>query len=344
MPEKSSPAPRTTRWIGTVVTSVLAVGAIGVPAAIAAFVDNNVQATSTFGAAPDWVAPQVQSTVIAKTTGYLSGSIKQGGTYYVYANVTDTGSPASGVASETANVTAITASGAAATLVPGTYSVGGVGFSHRSASLTAANPLSAGSRSYTITSADVAGNGRVQTGYTVTVDNTAPAASNVQTTNKAGGTQGRAEQGDTLTLTFSEQIDPVSVLAGWTGSSTNVVLRLIDGGCGLTVCNNDSVVIYNAANASQLPLGSVNLSRGDYYGTSLGTLPPLTFGASGAASTMVRSGAAITITLGTASGTPSTAGGTGAMVWTPSSTAYDAAGNGSSTTAVTETGAADRDF
>lgn len=330
---------------------VLASSAAGTRAAVAAFADNTVQATSIFGAAPDWVAPVVGSTTIAKKFGYLAGSIKQGGIYYVYANVTDTGNPASGVTvlGEKANVTAITAAGAAVPLVAGSYSVGGAAYTHRSAELVAATPLAAGSKQYTVSSLDVAGNSRTQTGYTVTVDNTAPTASNIQTTNVSGGTAGRAQAGDTIVFTYSEQIDPESMLAGWTGSSTNVVVRLIDGGCTLILCSDDSVAIWNAADSVPLPFGSVNLNRSDYHGGGLlGAQSPLRFGASGTPSTMVQTGATITITLGTGSGTADTAGGNGTMAWAPSATAYDAAGNLTSlingNDSVDETGTADREF
>lgn len=340
-------------WTATVLTSavVLASSAIGTRTALAAFADNTVQATSPFSAAPDWVAPLVGSTTIAKAIGYLAGSIKQGGAYYVYANVTDTGNPASGVAAtgETADVTTVTPGGSAVILVAGSHSIGGVAYTHRSASLLATVPLSAGSKGYSITSLDVAGNTRIQTGYAVTVDSTAPTASDIQTTNVSGGTVGLAQVGDTIIFTYSEQIDPQSILAGWTGSSTNVVVRLIDGGCTLNVlvkvCSDDSFVVRNAANSAQLPLGSVNLNRSDYHGGGLlGAQTPISFGATGTASTMVQSGGTITVTLGTGSGAADTAGGNGTMAWSPSIIAYDAAGNAASTNGVNETGTADREF
>ena len=59
---------------------------------------------------------------------------------------------------------------------------------------------------------------------------------------------------------------------------------------------------------------------------------------------MVQSGNAITITLGTASAATTTAASTGSMIWTPSASAYDRAGNAGTTTARTETGTADREF
>ena len=345
------PGRRRQPWLIAALGTSLALGptALGVRAAVAAFVDNSVVASSGFGAAPDWVAPQAGSTAVAKAVGYLAGAVRQGGDYYVYANVTDTGSPASGVAvgGESANVSAITPAGTAVPLVAGAYSVEGVTYNYRSAQLVAATPLAAGTYQYSITSTDGAGNTRTQTGYTVTVDNTAPTAANVQTTN--AGVSGRAEAGDTIVFTFSERVDPQSILTGWNGAATNVVVRLVDGGCVLnvlvTVCSNDSVAVYDSANVAALPLGSVDLGRNDYHGGGLlGTATPVTFGASGTRSTMAQSGATVTVTLGTASATADTAAGTGAMVWTPSATAYDQAGNLSSTAATTEGGTADKDF
>lgn len=343
---------RRKRWTVAGLASGLVLGSVvvGTPAALASFVDDSVAATATLGAAPDWVAPQVSTSVVAKDVGYLTGSIKQGGSYYVYANVTDTGNPASGIAltGEQADMSAVTAAGATTALVAGTYSAGGQTYNYRSASLLALNPLAAGAKAYSITSTDVAGNSRFQSGYSLTVDNTIPVAADVQTANVSGGTAGRAQAGDSITFTYSEQVDPESVSSGWTGPSVSVVVRLIDGGCLLnllvTVCNDDTVEVYDATNVAKLPLGSVNLERGDFYGTLLGTLDPMTFGASGTPSTMVQSGSAITVTLGTASATADTAQGSAAMTWTPAGTAYDAAGNLSSTTTATESGTADRDF
>ena len=338
-------------WVAAAVGMSLALGptVVGVRTAVAAFVDNSVVASSAFGAAPDWTPPQVGSTTVAKAVGHLGGAVKQGGAYYVYANVADTGSPASGVAvgGETADVSALTPAGTAIALLPGAYSVEGVGYNYRSAQLVAATPLAAGSYGYAITSVDAAGNARTQAGYTVSVDNTAPAAANVQTTNV--GTAGRAEAGDTVVFTFSEQVDPQSVLAGWTGTPTNVVVRLVDGGCVLnvlvTVCSNDSLAVYDAANATAVALGTVDLGRNDYHGGGLlGTATPVTFGASGTRSSMAQSVSAITVTLGTASASADTAAGTGTMVWSPAGTAYDRAGNLASTAAVTEGGAADKEF
>jgi hypothetical protein len=282
-------------------------------------------------AATDWIAPTASASVIGKSQGGVPGFIKQGGTYMVYANVADAGAPASGVASVTANPSAITTGQSAVPLSSGSFAIGGAAYGYRSATLTANASLAAGSYSYSLTSKDLAANTRTQSGFTVTVDNTAPSAADIQTTNKTGNTAGKPELGDTVVFTFSEPIDPTSVLANWTGESTGVVVRITNG-------TGDPLTVFNAANTTQLPLGSVNLGRNDFVSANA------TFGATGTASTMVLSGSTITITLGTASSGPTTASTTGTMIWTPSASAYDRAANAMSTTARTETGTADRDF
>ena len=93
----------------------------------------------------DTVAPSVTAAAIAKTQGGTAGFIKQGGTYYVYANVTDGGS---GVATATANVSTVTTGQTAAALSSGSFTVGGVTYNYRSAQLTANATLTAGAKAF----------------------------------------------------------------------------------------------------------------------------------------------------------------------------------------------------
>jgi hypothetical protein len=290
-------------------------------------------------AATDFRAPTVDSSAIAKAAGGTPGFVKQGGVYRVYANIADTGNPASGAGTVTADVSTVTTGATAAALTAGSFSAGGASYNFRSAELTAAAVLSEGTRSYSVAATDNASNGPAQAGFSVTVDNTAPNGADVQTANN-GGTVARAEQGDAITFTFSEPIDPASVLSGWTGSSTSVVVRLING----ALAGPDTLQVFDSANSVQLPLGSVDLGGAGYVGGLIGGEIGL-FGASGTASTMTMSGSAITIVLGTASGqAATTALVSNTMTWTPSATATDRAGNGQTTTAVDESGAADREF
>jgi len=147
-------------------------------------------------------------------------------------------------------------------------------------------------------------------------------------------TSGKAEAADTITLTRSEQLDPNSILAGWTGASQNIVVRITNSGA------NDIVTFWNSANTTQLPLGSINLGGAGYVSTNA----TVTFGATGTASTLLQSGATLTITLGTPSGTTKTVTAKTGMIWTPSTTPTDLAGNASSGTAVSESGLSDVEF
>jgi hypothetical protein len=330
-----------------VVRVLVAVALIAaVPAALAAFT-SATSGANTVATAADWTAPSVSGTVIAKQAGYLAGSIRQGGTYYVYANVADSGNPPSGISTVTTDESAITSGQTAVSLTSGSYSVNGVTYNYRGALQTAGNPLS-GTKSYTLTSTDALAHSRLQTGYTVTVDNTAPTATDISTGNAAGGNHGFAEIGDTITFTFSEQMDPQSILAGWTGASTNVVVELIDGGCTLVLCPADSFKIYDAAYSALLPFGTVSLGNDGYYGcANLAVIcgkTPTAFGASGTASTMLQSNNTITITLGTRSGGNGTVNDLGSnsnMAWDSTTTPYDAAGNTASGNTFTES---DSDF
>lgn len=321
------------RSLALIGAAAVAVGLIAHATGVtfSAFTGTTANGANAISAAPDFRAPTVSGSTIAKTTGYEPAFVKQAGTYYVYANVTDTGNPASGVASVTANVSALTPGQTAAPLVAGSFTVGGVAYNRRSASLTVQNPLAPGGLTYSVTTADVAGNTQTTSGLGVTVDNTAPAATDVQTAN-VGSLVATAQLSDTITFTTGEPLDPESILAGWTGASANVVVRINNVG------GSDTLQVFNSTNTTQLNLGTVTLGSTAYVTANR------TFGLTGTPSTMVRSGNTITVTLGTASGAVTTAPANGTMSWAPSTAAYDRAGNAMSATAATETGAADREF
>ena len=305
---------------------VLGVGGGVTYAAFSATTSNGGNSLST---AADWTPPTVPSAVIARSTA-VSGFIAQGKSYRVYANVNDTGNPASGVSTVTANVSNITSGQTSANLSSGSFTVAGTSYGYRSNSLTADASLSAGSKSFSITSTDGASNSATQNGFSVTVDNTVPTASDVQTANQ-GGNSGKAEQSDTITYTYSEAMDPDSILSGWDGASTNVVVHIDTSG------SNDPLTVYDSANTTQLKLGSVSL--GSNYVTA-----NRTFGATGTPSTMVMSGSTITVTLGSPSGATKNVNTAATMVWTPSTAATDRAGNGCSAATASESGGNDVEF
>jgi hypothetical protein len=294
------------------------------------FGSKQANAANTITADTDFRAPTSSDREIGKTLGGIGGFVKPSATYNVYAQATDTGKPASGTSTVTANVSSISSGQTAAALSSGTFTFDTGSYNRRSANLTVGSGLANGTYSYSLTLTDVSGNVKTESGYTVTVDGTAPTASTISTTNKSGSIAGRPELGDTVVFTFSEPPDPLTDV-----TSTDAVVRIDNNA---TAGGNDRLQVWDAPNTTILPIGSVDLGRNDYVTTSR------TFGAAGTASTAVLSGSAITVTLGTQSGAGTTAAGTGSLSWTPSSSLVDRAGNAMSTTARTETGTADKDF
>lgn len=300
---------------------IVAVGGV-----LGAFKATTANPNNNFTAAADWVAPSASRSVVGKSQGGIPGFIRQGGTFFVYAQVADTGNPASGVSS----VTATAPQFPLVSLASGSFSTGGLSYNWRNStpqSLT--GTATPGTYTYQLNSTDTAGNARSQN-FTVVVDNTAPTATNISTAN-VGSIAGRPQQNDTITFTFSEQIEPISVLAGWGGAGQNVVVRVNHAA-------TDQVQIFNAANTAQLPLGTVNLGGTDYVTANT------TFGATGTASRMTQSGSSITVVLGTESAAATTQATNTTMTWPPSATATDRAGNPASTATLTEPGTADREF
>jgi hypothetical protein len=325
---------------------IVAIGFGAITPSFASFASRVENPGNSVTAASDFRAPQVTAVALGKASGGTPGFVKQGGGYFVYANVAaDTGNPASGTASVTADSSNFTTGATAVALVAGSYSAGGVSYNYRSASLLANPSLTQGARSLTVTATDKALNAASLAG-SATVDSTAPVAADVQTTNV--GTIGLAESGDSLVLSFSEPIEPASILAGWGGAATNVVVRINDNGLLGLPLGNDSVQVWNAANSAVLPLGTVDLGRSDYVAGLLGG--NVRFGASGTASTMTMSGNTVTIVLGTYNATPildparTMAGASGTATWTPVADPYDRAENAMSTAPTTESGAVDKEF
>jgi hypothetical protein len=336
----------------SVLASVALAALVATTVAMAAFASRANNPGNIVTAAPDFVAPTITALAVGKGQGGATGFVKQGGTYFVYANVSaDTGNPASGLSTVEANVELVTSGQTAVALVAGTYTAGGVSYNYRSTQLTAGGVLVEGAKAFKVTAADVAGNGRTVEG-SVTIDNTVPNAADIQSANVGGGTVGKPEQGDSLTFTFSEPVEPESILAGWTGAATNVVVKFNDNGLLGLPAGNDSVQIMNAANTAALPFGAVDLGRNDYASGLLGG--SYRFGESGMASTMTMSGSTVKVVFGTYNSTiiidaaRGTAAGTGTMVWTPKppepQVVTDRAANLLSLAAASETGGPRKNF
>jgi chitinase len=139
------------------------------------------------------------------------------------------------------------------------------------------------------------------------VDNTAPTATNIQTTNVGGGTAGQADTGDTIVFTFSEQIAPGTIVGGWNGTGTQTV----------TVTVTPTTV---AIAGATLVNGTISLPGGGYAlnGKSI------VF----SNSTISQAGATLTVTLGTPDNPQwLRAGAAGQMSWPVAAALTDIAGN-----------------
>ena len=152
-----------------------------------------------------------------------------------------------------------------------------------------------------------------------------PTAADIQTVNS--GIAGRPTTGDQVIYTFSEAMQPATILTGFTGASINVTVRLNNVGGG------DQLLVYNAANTTATNLGTMRTGNAGYVTVNR------TFTA-----TMVMTGNTIIVTLGTPSGATNTVAANATLSWTPLATMLDLAGNAMSTTPRNETGAADWNF
>ncbi|MBN2113924.1 MAG: hypothetical protein JW785_07350 [Acidimicrobiia bacterium] len=151
----------------------LAVLALGVGSQVAgqteaAFRSAAGAAGSSFVAAPDFVAPTVVRTRVADPSNPPSYQVRQCRFYQAYAEVTDSGNPASGVTAVSANLSALSGGAGAEALSAGAFSLDGVSYGFLSRPLLAtADP---GTYDYSLTSTDQAANARVETGLGALVE------------------------------------------------------------------------------------------------------------------------------------------------------------------------------
>jgi hypothetical protein len=163
---------------------------------------------------------------------------------------------------------------------------------------------------------------------TITIDNTAPHATDVQAAN--GGAAGRLDANDTLTFTYSEPIAPASIDAGWDGTAKAVTVTVAENGAA------DTLEVYDGATRVALTSPTQPLQLNADWVSATTSYP----------ATMTRTGSTVKLTFGTPATDNSWTGVStpAAMTWTPSTAATDLAGNPATATAATESGASDVDF
>jgi hypothetical protein len=279
----------------------------------AVFTASATNAGSSFATAADWDGPAVTLTTpadgsaINDTTPTLSGA-------------------AGNASGDSTTVTVKIYSGSSATGTPVQTKTPSRGSG--ATWMTTASTLAAGIYTAQATQTDTAGNTGTSSANTFTIDTTKPTVSSVSAANKTGGTAGKIENGDTATFSYSEAIDPTSVLAGWDGTSTAVKLRF-------TNSTTDSFTVLDSNSQANVHLGTV-ATKGNYVTTTT------TFSATMA---MSADGTSVVVTLGTPTGVASSANTAKNMVWTFSTSIKDLAGNAITTSPSTWTESdSDRDF
>ena len=317
---------RRAKWAALVSVATLTMASATIGVTQGAFAGETSANGNIITAMPDFRGPTISRVAIGKNTAAQSatGFLRSLGTYRVYAQVTDVGTPPSGTSTVTADVANVTAGQTSVALTAGSYTAGGQTYNYRSAVLTAA-ALANGPQGFTVTATDAAANVSNQ-GGSVTIDNIVPAPTNMSA---SGGIAGRPEVGDVMTLTTNDTLDSFSLLPNWTGAATSVQVRIVQQGGG------DRLQVWDSAGTTQVAFGTINLNRNDYTNSTL----------SFNGSTMTQSAGAITLTLGApVVGTVTTVGAAAVMAWTPNVVVTDRAGNAITAAAFNEPGPNDLDF
>jgi hypothetical protein len=132
-------------------------------------VGNQATYTSANVAQVDLTPPVITRAVVAKTAASTAGTVRQGGVYNVYAQVTDTTTVPAATANASSFDTGVTATSLVTTSGP--WTVGGLSYNFRSADLTANTGLTTGtSFNYTISASDSAANTAGPTSYSATIE------------------------------------------------------------------------------------------------------------------------------------------------------------------------------
>jgi hypothetical protein len=163
----------------------------------------------------DLRAPSVTASAISRTAGSAT-PVRQGGSFTIYANLSDAGSPPSGLATATANVSSIATGATAVPLTACTTSctLDATTYGYRSGAQVANSPLASGSYTYSVTMTDHVGNTGTVGGLVVVVNNdtTAPVLSALEIFDS--NTNGKVDQ---VKATFSETLASYSAGTGpWT--------------------------------------------------------------------------------------------------------------------------------
>lgn len=266
----------------------------------------NTSAPATTTDTKDTVAPVLKLDTLPNV---LKGNV----TSYQVSGTNDSGLPVNLTVSDASTTIPATASGSS-------WNTGNLNLS----TLQDSNPLNVPSITIVATTADAAGNTTTVT-TKVIKDIVAPTVTGVTLVN-GGGTQGlgKAEEGDSLTIQFSEQIDATKICSIW----GNTGVQTLSGNNNVTVnISATNQLTVTSSTCSGLNLGSVYLGSNAKYASA----GALSFGGNGNASnwsTITWDGSTtLTIRLGKISGSSGTTTTPDAPTYTPGTGFADPAGN-----------------
>jgi hypothetical protein len=270
----------------------------GVRASQAAFTASARNPANTFTTAADWVGPTVTVTAPADG-GFIT-------------DPTPTIRGAAGTASGDSSTIAVriySGTSGSGTPVQTRTAMRWVG-----AWSTTAGTLPDGTYTVAAAQSDNAGNTGTDSA-TFTIDTTAPTPVSISAANRSGGVKGRLGAGDSITYTFSEAIDPASVLATFAGGGTTA---------------NVQVLFYNSGSADYFGVLDGNGQRNVKLDVGVATNAELVTANVTWPATMTQSsdGKSFTVTLGTAppGGLTTTANPARNMTWTVNTAPQDRAG------------------
>ncbi|MFC8040873.1 hypothetical protein ACFUOZ_16095 [Paenarthrobacter sp. NPDC057355] len=225
--------------------------------------------------------------------------------------------PVSGTAEANSSVT-LTVSGAGGQPISQTLPVNGSG--NWTGSTVDVRNFADGTINYSAKATDAAGNVSVAGTASSSKDATAPTVANVQLGNGTGGTVGKIDKGDTVTITFSEPLMASTICSAWTSNTG----QTLSGDSQVKVnISTGSVMTLSTPGCASSSVGSVTLGASYNNGSTV-----LTY--SGDSKLVWNpTNKTLTITLGaTVTGTPSNANRNPfAAVYTPVGELTDVAAN-----------------
>jgi hypothetical protein len=198
---------------------------------------NNLGTTVNYSAIVDSTSPTVSAAVVAMASPATVGWVRRSGSYTVYANATDAGSPASGIATVTANVSSLTPGTTSLSLPACTSScsVGGVTYGYKSAATTAGSAIADGSATVSLAAADKAGN--TATGSAgVTIDSTVPTVTGAVVVNTTPSDPGYLKAGNNY-IVYANAADTAGLstvtadLSALTSGGTAIALSACTSSC-----------------------------------------------------------------------------------------------------------------